>query len=115
MVFSWQCSLNRNGSPGAIARKARPPLGCQKFTSSRSGRARRKRYQSRSVTPTYARILASGERKLLDVSASRYSSDGGLSEGGWYHHSEISGHLGDHFGLSGETGGGGWRSTRSRS
>src|SRR2546427_3350904 len=43
-----------------MARRPRPPLGCQKLTSSSSGRASRNRYQSRSVTPTYARKLAEG-------------------------------------------------------
>jgi hypothetical protein len=34
MKFLGLWSLKRKGSPGPRARKARPPLGCQKFTSS---------------------------------------------------------------------------------
>lgn len=49
-------SLNSRTSPGPSAWNARPPLGCQKLTSSRSGTPARYRNQSLSVTATYARI-----------------------------------------------------------
>jgi len=38
-------SLNRNGAPGGIARKARAPEGCQKLTSSGGSMRARCRYR----------------------------------------------------------------------
>src|SRR6266540_5763422 len=54
MKFSGAWSLNRRGSPGWRTRKARPPLGCQKLTSSTPGSELKNRNQSLSVTATKA-------------------------------------------------------------
>jgi len=51
----WVVKLEQEGLPGFSVLNSRLPPGCQKFTSSRSGRSRRNRYQSRSVTATKAR------------------------------------------------------------
>jgi len=50
---------SHSGSPELSARNRRLPPGCQKLTSSRSGRSARNWYQSLSVTATKARTPAS--------------------------------------------------------
>lgn len=56
--------MKRNNSPGWSAWNPTPPLGCQKLSSSMSGRPARKWNQSKSVTPTEKRITPRVDRPL---------------------------------------------------